>query len=93
VGPLAAGTAQAARDGATSAAARAVRHFETVDSLLGTLNQAAAAGELPAAASILVKGSRFMRMERVVDALVGLSAASPLPQQAPDAAPEGPSCC
>jgi UDP-N-acetylmuramoyl-tripeptide--D-alanyl-D-alanine ligase len=96
VGSLAAGTAQAARDGAMSVAAAgagAVRHFETVDSLLGALNHAAAAGELPAAASILVKGSRFMRMERVVDALVGLSAASPLPQQAPAATPEGPSCC
>jgi UDP-N-acetylmuramoyl-tripeptide--D-alanyl-D-alanine ligase len=76
-----------------AAGAGAVRHFETVDSLLGALNHAAAAGELPAAASILVKGSRFMRMERVVDALVGLSAASPLPQQAPAATPEGPSCC
>ena len=96
VGSLAAGTAQAARDGVMSVAAAgagAVRHFETVDSLLGALNHAAAAGELPAAASILVKGSRFMRMERVVDALVGLSAASPLPQQAPAATPEGPSCC
>ena len=40
------------------------RHFADVDALLGALAQA------PAAASALVKGSRFMRMERVVQALV-----------------------
>jgi UDP-N-acetylmuramoyl-tripeptide--D-alanyl-D-alanine ligase len=42
------------------------RHFVTVDLLL---EQFGAAGKLPAAASILVKGSRFMAMERVVRAL------------------------
>ncbi|MEF7614862.1 UDP-N-acetylmuramoyl-tripeptide--D-alanyl-D-alanine ligase [Aquincola sp. MAHUQ-54] len=54
--------------GAASAdAARAhgqSRHFATVDELIAAL------GELPAAASIVVKGSRFMRMERVVAALL-----------------------
>ncbi len=40
------------------------RHFGDVDALLAAL------GEAPAAASALVKGSRFMRMERVVQALV-----------------------
>jgi UDP-N-acetylmuramoyl-tripeptide--D-alanyl-D-alanine ligase len=39
------------------------RHFGEVDQLLAAL------GEAPAAASILVKGSRFMKMERVVRAL------------------------
>ncbi len=39
------------------------RHFDRVDDLVAAL------GELPPVASILVKGSRFMRMERVVQAL------------------------
>ena len=42
------------------------RHFESLEALL-----AAAAAEARAGASILVKGSRFMRMERVADALAG----------------------
>jgi UDP-N-acetylmuramoyl-tripeptide--D-alanyl-D-alanine ligase len=55
--------------GAMSAhAARAfgatARHFADVPALI------AAKGEWPAAASVLVKGSRFMQMERVVQALV-----------------------
>jgi len=44
------------------------RAFADVDALIGAL------GEAPAAASVLVKGSRFMRMERVVAALTGESA-------------------
>jgi UDP-N-acetylmuramoyl-tripeptide--D-alanyl-D-alanine ligase len=43
------------------------RAFATVEALLAAL------GEAPAAASLLVKGSRFMRMERVVAALAGNS--------------------
>jgi UDP-N-acetylmuramoyl-tripeptide--D-alanyl-D-alanine ligase len=44
------------------------RHFADTQALLAAL--AAPGGEaLPAAASVLVKGSRFMRMERVVQAL------------------------
>jgi len=39
-------------------------HFESVD----TLNDAVRS-ELPAVASVLVKGSRFMRMERVIEAI------------------------
>ena len=39
------------------------RHFADVQSLI------AARSEMPAAASVLVKGSRFMQMERVVQAL------------------------
>ncbi len=44
------------------------RHFARVEDLLAAL---AHAGEPPGAASVLVKGSRFMRMERVVAALAG----------------------
>ena len=39
------------------------RHFADVPALI------AARAELPAAASVLVKGSRFMQMERVVQTL------------------------
>ena len=48
---------------ATAACGLAARHFESVASLIAALPQA------PPAASVLVKGSRFMRMERVVQAL------------------------
>jgi UDP-N-acetylmuramoyl-tripeptide--D-alanyl-D-alanine ligase len=41
----------------------AARHFDTVESLIAGLAQA------PRAAAVLVKGSRFMAMERVVKAL------------------------
>ncbi|MDP1899052.1 MAG: UDP-N-acetylmuramoyl-tripeptide--D-alanyl-D-alanine ligase [Rubrivivax sp.] len=50
--------------GALCAHAGADRHFDTVEALLQALPQA------PRAASALVKGSRFMKMERVVQALV-----------------------
>ena len=39
------------------------RHFDSVEALLDAL------AERPPAASVLVKGSRFMKMERVVQAL------------------------
>ena len=41
------------------------RHFADVPALIAAL------GDLPAAASVLVKGSRFMQMERVVQAMQG----------------------
>jgi UDP-N-acetylmuramoyl-tripeptide--D-alanyl-D-alanine ligase len=43
------------------------RHFDNVDSL-----NAAVLDQLPRIASVLVKGSRFMKMERVVQHLLGL---------------------
>ena len=50
--------------GALCAHAAADRHFDTVATLLAALP-----GARPAAASVLVKGSRFMKMEQVVRAL------------------------
>ncbi len=49
----------------------AARHFDAVEALLAALPEA------PEAASVLVKGSRFMKMERVVAALKSAPAASP----------------
>ncbi|MFT3664672.1 UDP-N-acetylmuramoyl-tripeptide--D-alanyl-D-alanine ligase [Piscinibacter sp.] len=46
-----------------AAAFAGARHFDGVESLITALNEA------PAAQSIVVKGSRFMKMERVVAAL------------------------
>jgi UDP-N-acetylmuramoyl-tripeptide--D-alanyl-D-alanine ligase len=40
------------------------RHFDDIDSL-----NAAVLAQMPAVASVLVKGSRFMKMERVVEAI------------------------
>jgi UDP-N-acetylmuramoyl-tripeptide--D-alanyl-D-alanine ligase len=49
--------------GTLAAHAQATRHFDDVPALLAAL------GDAPAVASVLVKGSRFMAMERVVAAL------------------------
>ncbi|MDE2275546.1 MAG: UDP-N-acetylmuramoyl-tripeptide--D-alanyl-D-alanine ligase, partial [Burkholderiales bacterium] len=53
--------------GTLAAHAGAAHHFDTVEALLQALPQAR-----PEAASVLVKGSRFMKMERVVHALQAL---------------------
>jgi UDP-N-acetylmuramoyl-tripeptide--D-alanyl-D-alanine ligase len=42
------------------------QHFEAIEGLLDYLDH-----HLPSNASVLIKGSRFMRMERIVDHLVG----------------------
>jgi UDP-N-acetylmuramoyl-tripeptide--D-alanyl-D-alanine ligase len=49
------------------------RHFDSVESLLGALRDA------PSAASVLVKGSRFMKMERVVEDMQQQAAAASQP--------------
>ena len=55
---------------ASAAAARAfgdgAEHFESVEALIAELGQ-----ELGSGSAVLVKGSRFMRMERIVNALSG----------------------
>ncbi|OYY63911.1 MAG: UDP-N-acetylmuramoylalanyl-D-glutamyl-2, 6-diaminopimelate--D-alanyl-D-alanine ligase [Burkholderiales bacterium 28-67-8] len=61
----------------SAAAFGAARHFDSVEALLAALPEA------PAAASVLVKGSRFMKMERVVAAL---QATAPLTSGAAHAA-------
>ncbi len=48
-----------------AAAFAGARHFDTVEQLVGALAQA------PACQAVVVKGSRFMKMERVVAALLG----------------------
>ena len=62
VGPLSAHSAQAF--------GAAARHFDSVEALINVLSDA------PSVASMLVKGSRFMKMERVVHALEGLADAA-----------------
>ena len=44
------------------------RHFAGIDALNAAVREA-----LPGAGSVLVKGSRFMRMERVVDAITAFA--------------------
>ena len=63
--------------GTLMAHAGAHRHFASVATLLETL---AAPGEMPPAASVLVKGSRFMRMEQVVQALQAMQGRQGTPE-------------
>jgi UDP-N-acetylmuramyl pentapeptide synthase len=53
--------------GTLCAHAGAHRHFNDAPALLAALSSAGAA---PAAASVLIKGSRFMQMDKVVDPVV-----------------------
>jgi UDP-N-acetylmuramyl pentapeptide synthase len=46
------------------------RHFDAVESLIGALDQA------PPCNAVVVKGSRFMQMERVVAALLASGSTS-----------------
>ena len=52
----------------------APRHWTDMPCLITHVGNTVAAGPLPAVRSVLVKGSRFMRMERVVQALQALAA-------------------
>ena len=55
-------------------------HFRKIEDLIATL-----VAEMDAESIVLVKGSRFMRMERVVDAITDASEKEP--------GKEGASCC
>jgi UDP-N-acetylmuramoyl-tripeptide--D-alanyl-D-alanine ligase len=55
-------------------------HWAEVPEMLATVVATVSAASAPSVASVLVKGSRFMRMERVVQALQALN---PTPQQDP----------
>jgi UDP-N-acetylmuramoyl-tripeptide--D-alanyl-D-alanine ligase len=70
-----------AQSQAASAAFNKGRHFNDMAELA-----AAVAAELPYAASILVKGSRFMKMERIVQAVLAAGDQLPQPEGAPHAA-------
>ena len=70
----------------TQAVCPGARHFDSMEALLAALMDL-----LPQLGSVLVKGSRFMRMERVVEALLALQK-PPLPQP-PLPRQETPPCC
>jgi UDP-N-acetylmuramoyl-tripeptide--D-alanyl-D-alanine ligase len=73
--------------GSAMAHAGGGRHFETVPELVAALGEFVHGGEAAAMRSVLVKGSRFMRMERAVETLLLLAAEPTLPTPAPR--PEG----
>jgi UDP-N-acetylmuramoyl-tripeptide--D-alanyl-D-alanine ligase len=69
--------------GAAMAHAATGRHFETVPELVAALGEFVHGGGGEAVRSVLVKGSRFMRMERAVEALLLLAVELVLPTPAP----------
>ena len=62
----------------TAAAFPGARHFESMDAL-----KAAVLEQLPQTRSVLVKGSRFMRMEQVVEALSAAAGPAAVEKAAP----------
>ncbi len=52
------------------------RHCDSMEQLVDALRH-----DLPHVRSVLIKGSRFMRMERVVDALMGMVASTPVQEE------------
>jgi UDP-N-acetylmuramoyl-tripeptide--D-alanyl-D-alanine ligase len=80
-GPLAAHAAQAYSARAGHRAGHSVRHHADTAQLLNDLTGTLAAAGAPGvpAASVLVKGSRFMRMEQAVALLRSSAAAAPVP--------------
>ncbi len=68
----------------------ATRHFGSTQALLAALG--AELQQAPAAASVLVKGSRFMKMEQVVQALRQLFQAAPAPALGSTSS-QGAACC
>ena len=63
----------------------APRHWSEVDNLVAHVCHVMSAGLAPAPRSVLVKGSRFMRMERVVQGLMALAVSAPHEQNKKDA--------
>ena len=52
------------------------RHCDSMEQLVDALRS-----DLPHVRSVLIKGSRFMRMERVVDSLMGMVASTPVQEE------------
>ncbi|MGM9425742.1 UDP-N-acetylmuramoyl-tripeptide--D-alanyl-D-alanine ligase [Hydrogenophaga sp. MI9] len=63
----------------------APRHWSEVDNLVAHVCHMVSAGPAPALRSVLVKGSRFMRMERVVQGLLALDVSAQHEQNKKDA--------